>query len=93
MKTSLQGKTIVLIILIAVVIGASGLIVSSRFINDLMKDVDARRCCSCSMNCSARARFSASVICHSPFCEMISGLYSFIIPQGGDGVHTGCIVF
>ena len=38
MKTSLQGKTIVLIILIAVVIGASGLIVSSRFINDLIDD-------------------------------------------------------
>ena len=38
MKTSLQGKTIVLFILIAVVIGASGLIVSSRFINDIIDD-------------------------------------------------------
>ena len=38
MRTSLQGKTIVLIILIAVVIGASGLIVSSRFINDIIDD-------------------------------------------------------
>ena len=38
MKTSLQGKTIMLIIVIAVVIGASGLIVTSRFIDGIIDD-------------------------------------------------------
>ena len=38
MKTSLQGKTIILIVLIAVIIGASGLIVTSRFINGIIDD-------------------------------------------------------
>ena len=38
MKISLQGKTIILIVLIAVIIGASGLIVTSRFINGIIDD-------------------------------------------------------
>ena len=38
MKISLRAKTIILIVLIAAIIGASGLIVTSRFINRLIND-------------------------------------------------------
>lgn len=38
MKTSLRGKTIVMIVLFAVIIGASGLVVTSRFINGIIDD-------------------------------------------------------